>query len=106
MGDRSGDVQEARILHNRRIARLGGLSFAAANDGRQATAGARAAFRSSFEARVRLQFPDLTDPVEIERRAEALRRLHYAKLAYQSAVARSRKAHRKAAVDPTEEGAA
>jgi hypothetical protein len=94
VGDRSADVPEARVLHNRRIARLGGLSFAATHDGRQATAGARDAFHASFEERVRHQFPELTDTAEIERRADALRRLHYAQLAYKSAAARTKKTRR------------
>jgi hypothetical protein len=80
-----------RTAHNRRIARLGGLAFAAAHDGREATERARAKFRASFEDTVRERFPDLADETEIARRAEALRKLHYATLAYKSATARARR---------------
>ena len=79
---------EARARHNRSIARIGGLSFAASHDGRAATESARAAFASSFETEVRRRFPELTDENEIRRRAAVLRRLHYCRLSYLSAEAR------------------
>jgi hypothetical protein len=80
-----------RTSHNKRIARLGGLAFSASHDGRQATEKARRAFADSFVARVRERFPELTDEAEIRRRAEAQRKLHYAELAYKSALARARR---------------
>jgi hypothetical protein len=94
VADRNRDASDERTLHNRRIARLGGLAFAANHDGRQATAAARTAFRSSFENAIRLKFPELSDAAEIDRRAAALRRLHFAQLAYKSAAARSKKGRR------------
>ncbi len=70
-------------------ARMGGLALAAQQDPRVYTQKARDAFRNSFldsvdpsgELRRR-------DPGEAERRAEAARRLHYARLSMKSAQAR------------------
>ena len=55
-------------------------------------ANARAAFASSFERQVRAAAPDLTDEVEIARRAAALKRLHYARMAFKSAQVRRKAA--------------
>jgi hypothetical protein len=79
-----------RRAHNRAIARLGGLSRSAQYDGVEMTAKARSTFRSSFET---LADPDgvLPEPERL-RRAAALRRLHYVRMAYESAkVRRARK---------------
>ena len=79
-----------RRAHNRAIARLGGLSRSAQYDGVEMTAKARSTFGSSFET---LADPDgvLPEPERL-RRAAALRRLHYVRMAYASAkVRRARK---------------
>lgn len=78
-----------RTAHNRRIARLGGLAFSASHDGHAATERARVTFLRGFELQVRERFPDLGEE-EVARRAEALRRLHYAQLAYRSALMRAK----------------
>src|SRR5436190_4137165 len=71
--------------HCRSIGSLGGLARAAAYDPHPIMANARAAFVSSFERQVRAAAPDLTDEVEIARRADALKRLHYGRMAFKSA---------------------
>lgn len=76
---------------HRLAGRVGGLTRAAMYDGRDMTAAARAAFAASFREghacrvcpETRLA-PDLL-PHERERRAEALRRAHYARVALASA---------------------
>lgn len=80
----------AQLAHQRRIAPLGGLAKAAKYDGRELTEAARRAFRDSFAARVRAEHPDLDD-VEVARRADVLRRLHYQRAAYASAAARRKR---------------
>jgi hypothetical protein len=69
--------------------RIGGLALAAQRDPREYTAAARSAFLARFERQVdpngRLA------PRERVRRAEAARRLYFAKLAYASAKARRRR---------------
>lgn len=73
----------------RRLAgRLGGLATSATHDPRQMTAPARAAFASKFEREVPVE---VTDPAERARRADALRRAHFARLGLASAKARQRK---------------
>ncbi len=73
-------------------ARLGGLALAAQHDPLEYTARARQVFRDHF-----LDEVDPTgelrqkDPEEADRRAEAARKLHYARLAMRSAQARSRR---------------
>jgi hypothetical protein len=70
--------------------RMGGLAKAAKYDTREATAAARAAFLRTFE--------DAADPegqlesAERERRAISLRKLHFARLSYASALKRGRQA--------------
>ena len=78
--------------------RVGGHSRAAMYDGREMTARARERFRESFgeghACRVcpaMTLAPDLL-PAERARRAEALRRTHYARVAMASARARAKKA--------------
>jgi hypothetical protein len=93
-----------RRAHMRAIGSLGGLARAAAYDGREMMAPARAAFASSFERTVRERFPELTDEVEIARRADALKRLHYARMAFRSAEVRRRKSARARATDRQSEG--
>lgn len=67
-------------------ARLGGLTTAARHDTREITAPARRAFLQRFEDEVD---PDRTlPPPERARRAEAAKRLHFARLAMKSAQAR------------------
>lgn len=76
-----------RRAHCRAIGRLGGLTTSAAYDSRERTAAGRASFARSFEAKVRAEFPDIEDD-EVERRAGALRKLHYARMGLASAAAR------------------
>ena len=74
------------------IARLGGLARSAAYDGREVTANARQVFRDSFleavdpTGRLRRERPE-----EAARRAQAARKLHYARLALKSAQVRAKK---------------
>jgi hypothetical protein len=70
-------------------ARLAAFASHANHDGKDRTEAARAAFAGTFEAQVRAKHPDLAD-AEIERRVAIARRLHFARLAYKSAVARSK----------------
>lgn len=79
-------------------ARLGGYATAARHDTRAINAKARATFRESFALGhgcalcPRVDLPvDLTD-TERARRGEALRRLHYGRLALKSARTRRRAA--------------
>ena len=69
--------------------RLGGLTVAATHDPREYTAAARRTFLDSFLAQVPQDLPQ----AERERRATALRRLHFARLASMSAASRRKKAH-------------
>ena len=63
--------------------RIGGLTTAARHDPRSYTANARRAFLDRFQ---RLADPDnLLDPAERDRRAVALRKAYFARLALQSA---------------------
>jgi hypothetical protein len=73
--------RQRRAQHCRSIGKLGGLTTSAAYDSVARSAKARATFDSSFEAAVRARDPDLIDEVEIARRAAALKRLHYARMA-------------------------
>ena len=73
------------------LARIGGLSRAAQYDGLQVTAKARETFRTSFldghscKVCPRIDVPvDLSGP-ERDRRAEALRRLHYQRVSLAAA---------------------
>ena len=67
----------------KQIARIAALSRAALYDGRELTANARAKFRDSF---LDLVDPDRQLPeAERQRRAEAARKAHYARLALKSA---------------------
>lgn len=72
--------------------RLGGLALAAKYDPRQYTAAARRAFDDRFLAEVD---PDgslrRVNPVEAQRRADAARKLYFARLAYKSAKAQARR---------------
>jgi hypothetical protein len=76
----------------RQRGRLGGLARSAMYNGREMTAKARQAARDRFLDQV-----DPTselrrrDPAEAARRAEAARKLLYARLAYQSAATRARR---------------
>jgi hypothetical protein len=77
--------------------RVGGYARAALYDGREMTAAARQRFIESFreghDCRVcpRVELPADLLPAERERRAEALRRLHYARVALASARKRAEK---------------
>lgn len=88
----------------RRVAygRLGGLALSATHDPRVYTQKAREAFRSRFLDEVD---PDgtlrETDPEEAARRAEAARKLFYARMAVRSVESRRRKSARKR-TPPTE----
>jgi hypothetical protein len=84
---------EQRALRSR----LGGLSTAAR--GHVNTAPARAAFASRFYA----DLPDDLAPAERERRAEANKRLYYARLAYKSVRSRSKKKAGPADIGPASE---
>jgi hypothetical protein len=76
----------AQRAHLRSIAALGGLARSAKYDGVEMTAAARSTYRASFIDRVD---PDRVLPeAERLRRAEAARRLHFARMAYESAKAR------------------
>ena len=67
-------------------ARIGGLALAASHDPREYTAAGRAAFLSRFDEQVD---PEGVLPLaERARRAEAARKLYFAKLSLQSAMAR------------------
>jgi hypothetical protein len=90
-------TSEAQRRHNRDIARLGGLASSASHDTHELTRRARETFAGSFDRQVRERFPDLTDETEIARRASALRKLHYAKLARRSATTRAQRANGPAA---------
>ena len=72
-----------RVLNGR----IGGLKVAATHDPKVYTARARATFLASFIEQVPTDLPD----EERERRADALRRLHFARLALKSARARSKR---------------
>ena len=73
--------------------RIGGHMTNATHDPVANTEKARAAFRQSFET---LADPEGTlSPAERTRRAEKLRQVHFARLAYLSAVARRGRAIRK-----------
>lgn len=67
--------------------RLGGLKLAATRDPLEYTSAARATFLASFLEQVPADLP----PAERERRAIALRKLHFARLAAKSAASRRRK---------------
>jgi hypothetical protein len=75
--------------------RLGGLALAAKHDPMEYTAKARQVFKDKFQDQVD---PDgslrKTNPKEARRRAEAARKLHYARLAYASVKARAAKKRR------------
>ncbi len=72
------------------VGRIGAHSLHARHDPRQTTAAARAAFLSGFE---READPDgVLPPTERERRAQHLRKAHFARLALRSAKARRRHA--------------
>ncbi len=79
------------------IQRLGGLTMAATHDPMKYTAKARKAFAASFLEQVD---PDGSlrkkNPKEAQRRAEAARKLHYARLAFKSVQARAAKKKRSA----------
>jgi len=67
--------------------KIGGLTTAARHDPRVYTAAARSTFLDSFLDQVPSDLP----PAERERRAAALRRLHFARLAAKSAAVRRSK---------------
>lgn len=77
--------------------RVGGFARAARYDGREMTAAARERFAASFrDGHACKVCPEVTLPVELlpeerDRRAEALRRGHYARVALASATARAKK---------------
>lgn len=78
--------------------RVGAAIARSRHDPRELTAAARKSFLGRFEAQVRAEHSDLSEP-EIQRRAGELRRAYFLKLAAQSSIARSKK--RKAATDVT-----
>ena len=67
-------------------ARIAALTRAAMYDGKEVTAKARTTFLDNFL----LQIPDDLPEVERLRRAEALKKAHFTRLAYLSAKARSK----------------
>ena len=70
-------------------ARLGALTLAAKHDPRVTTAPGRAALLARFAAEVAASDPDgKLDPVERARRAEYLKRAHFARLSYLALAAR------------------
>ena len=87
---------EKRSIY-RLAGRVGGYARAALYDGRDMTAAARQRFSESFrEGHACRVCPAVTLPADLlpterERRGEALRRLHYARVALASAQARSKK---------------
>jgi hypothetical protein len=70
-------------------ARLGGLALAASHDPAEYTAAGRAVFLARFEQEVDPE-RQLAEP-ERQRRALSARRAYFARLAFKSAVARSRR---------------
>lgn len=94
------DVQDMRAL-----GRMGGLSTAVRNDVRANTLPARSTFLRNFEEKVRAEHPELPES-EIQRRALALRKLHFARMALRSAETRARKNGRRKTKDATEAAAA
>lgn len=78
--------------------RIGGLKRASLYDGRAVTQKARETYLASFlnghECSLcgSIAFPADLSEAERTRRAEAIRKMHFAQLAYRSAVARRRKA--------------
>jgi hypothetical protein len=79
----------------RRLAgKYGGLAKAAKYPADELTNAARAAFLGGFLVKVDEQFPGLSEP-ERRRRAEALKKAHFARLALLSAQKRAKKALRK-----------
>jgi hypothetical protein len=81
-------------------ARIAAFTRASSADTRAGSAKARATFLDSFRARIDAQFPGLPEG-EATRRAEALRRAYFAKLAFASAKARSKKVNAASlALDP------
>jgi hypothetical protein len=88
----TGDIRSrlsARDQHQLQVqrGRMGGLKRSAMYDPVESTKAARAAFLNKFEleADPEGQLP----PAERARRATALRKLHFSRLAYRSSVARS-----------------
>lgn len=78
------------IVDRQQVARIAALAKWARTDPVEGTAAARAAFLASFEAKAD---PDGTlDPAERARRAELLRKEHFARMARRSAQARSARA--------------
>ena len=79
----------------KQVARLGGLTVAATHDPVKYTAKARKAFQSKFLEQVD---PDGSlrkrNPKEAGRRADAARRLFYARIAFESVKARAAKKKR------------
>ncbi len=69
--------------------RIGAHVAHSRHDSREMTANARATFRASFEAAVDPE--GILSPEERARRADQLRKAHFAKLAYLSAEARRRR---------------
>ncbi len=84
-------------------ARLGGLALSASRDPKEYTVAARAAFSEKF--RVQVDPDGLLPEPERDRRAEAARRLHFAKLAFRSAAARRRSGRKTAALSPAPQAA-
>lgn len=80
----------ARVLR----ARVGGLTRATRYDGVEVTAAARQAADQRFRdqaAREAVERGDQLTEAQLERRASALRRLHYARMAFESAKVRASK---------------
>ena len=80
-------ITPEKRAHLASIGRLGGLTYAAQNDVHEAAANARSAFNKSFltghGCRVcpRVDIPDELEKHERERRASALRSIHFTRLA-------------------------
>jgi hypothetical protein len=74
-----------RVLYGR----IGAAIARSRHDPRELTANARRSFLQRFEAQVRAEHPDLSQP-EVERRAGELRKAHMLTLSAKSSIARSR----------------
>lgn len=70
--------------------RVGAAIARSRHDPRELTAEARRHFLGRFEAQVRADYPDLSEP-EVQRRAGELRRAHMLALSAKSSIARAKR---------------
>lgn len=75
-----------RVLYGR----IGAAVARSRHDPRELTSEARRRFLARFEAQVRADHPDLSEP-EVQRRAGELRKAHMLALAAKSSIARARR---------------